>query len=71
MIKSPVRKLLLLIISIAMLGGGLYLVGAQLLIAHQFLGRFFAGGALLILFGGYLLWVDFIAPALGIKTWEK
>jgi hypothetical protein len=70
MTSSNTRKLLLFIIAIAMLGGGLYLVGGQLLTANGILGRFVAGGALLVLFGGYLLWVDFIAPALGIKTWE-
>lgn len=65
------RKLLLFIIAIAMLGGGLYLIGSELLIAHGIIWRVFGCGAVLVLFGGYLLWVDFIAPALGVRTWEK
>jgi hypothetical protein len=69
--KSKIRKVLLLVIAVAMVGGGLYLAGAELLTASRISGRFLAGGALLVLFGGYLLWVDFVAPALGVKTWEE
>jgi hypothetical protein len=65
------RKLLLFIIAIAMVGGGLYLVGAELLLARRIYPQFLVGGGLLVLFGGYLLWADFVAPALGVKTWEK
>ncbi len=71
MTSSNIRKLLLFIIAIAMVGGGLYLVGAELLLARRISPQFLVGGGLLVLFGGYLLWVDFVAPALGVRTWEK
>ena len=71
MTSSNIRKLLLFIIAIAMVGGGLYLVGAELLLARRICPQFLVGGGLLVLFGGYLLWVDFVAPALGVRTWEK
>jgi hypothetical protein len=64
------RKFLLLILSSAMLIGGLYLVSFELLYAHRPSVRFIIGGAILVVVAGYLLWVDFIAPRLGIKTWE-
>ncbi len=70
MIKN-MRKLLPFVIAIAGLGAGLYLLGAELLIAHGILWRVVGCGVVLVLFGGYLLWVDFIAPAVGIRTWEK
>ena len=64
------RKLLLFILSSALLIGGLYLVGAELLLAQGIYLRLAAIGILLAMFGGYLLWTDFAAPLLGIKTWE-
>ena len=53
-----------------MLIGGLYLVYFELLFAHPPSVRFIIGGAILVVVAGYLLWEDFIAPRLGIKTWE-
>jgi hypothetical protein len=64
------RKFLLLFLSSAMLIGGLYLVYFELLFAHPPSVRFIIGGAILVVVAGYLLWEDFIAPRLGIKTWE-
>jgi hypothetical protein len=64
------RKLLLFIIASALLMGGLYLVGAELVLAQDIYFRVLAVGALLAALGGYLLWTDFAAPYLGIKTWE-
>jgi hypothetical protein len=64
------RKLLLLILSGAMLIGGLYLAIFELLFAPIIFFRVVIGGIFLALFGGYLLWTDFIAPRFGIKTWE-
>ena len=52
-----------------MLIGGLY-VAIELAFASVFRWRFVFGGTLLALAGAYLLWADFIAPRLGIKTWE-
>jgi hypothetical protein len=65
------RKLLTFIISVAMVGGGLFLFGAELLTATRIKGVFVIGAVMLVFVGGYLLWVDFIAPALGIKTGEE
>jgi hypothetical protein len=64
------RKLLLLILSSAMLMGGLYLVIVELLFARIVFFRFVIGGTMLAVAGAYLIWADFIAPMLGIKTWE-
>ena len=64
------RKLMLLILSSAMLMGGLYIALFELLFAQIIFFRVVIGRVFLALFGGYLLWTDFIAPRLGIKTWE-
>jgi hypothetical protein len=63
------RKLILLVLSSAMLLGGLYLV-LELWFAGIIYFRFVVGGVLLVFAGGYLIWTDFIAPRLGVKTWE-
>jgi hypothetical protein len=65
-----VRKLILLVLASAMLVGGLYLVIGELWFSRIISYRLVAGGGLLVFFGGYLLWADFIAPLLGVKTWE-
>jgi len=70
MLPWRMRKFLLLILSSAMLIGGLYLVCLELLFTHRPSVRFIIGGAILVVVAGYLLWADFIAPRLGIKTWE-
>jgi len=64
------RKLLLFVFASAMFLGGLYLLVAQFLSGERLYLRFLLGSAILVIFGGYLLWVDFAAPLLGIKTWE-
>jgi hypothetical protein len=64
------RKLVVLILSGAMLVGGLYAAIFELLFARTIFFRFVIGGAVLAFLGGYLLWTDFIAPRFGIKTWE-
>jgi hypothetical protein len=57
------RRLLLLLIYVAMLAIGAYLMlgllvyGGRLIIASV--------GAFLLIFGFYLLWIDFIGPAVG------
>jgi hypothetical protein len=56
------RKLLLLVIAGLMLVGGTYVA----LFGH----RFFIAAVLIALAGAYLIWTDFIAPGLGVKTWE-
>jgi hypothetical protein len=64
------RKLILLVLSSAMLIGGLYLAVFELWFSRIIYFRFVAGGGALAFFGVYLIWVDFIAPRLGLKTWE-
>jgi len=64
------RKLILFILSGAMLIGGLYAAVFELLFARIIYFRFVFGGGVLAFAGAYLLWADFIAPRLGIKTWE-
>ena len=64
------RKFILLILSGAMLAGGVWIVATELLVARGIYFRLAGVGVILTLFGGYLIWTDFIAPGLGIKTWE-
>jgi hypothetical protein len=65
---SGVRKLLVLVISTAMLTGGLYLVASEVSVADIIYFRFAIAGAILVVLGVYLLWTDIVAPMLGIKT---
>ena len=73
------RKLLVFIISVAMLFGGLYWVfGDVLRPGHPtFEGHYrlikitLLAGIFPALLGAYLLWTDFIAPAFGIKTEDE
>jgi hypothetical protein len=62
------RKRLLLVLSVAMLGGGVYLLATELLWVDQRNGLTVLMGLMLVAFGAYLLWADFVAPGLGIKT---
>ena len=64
------RKLLLLVIASVMLIGGLYALVVELWFANVIFLRFVIGGALIALAGAYLIWTDFLAPRLGLKTWE-
>jgi hypothetical protein len=64
------RKLILLILSSAMLAGGLCIIVFELLSAPAVSPRFVVGGGALAFAGAYLIWTDFIAPRFGVKTWE-
>ncbi len=64
------RKFVLLVLSSAMLIGGLSGAVFELLFARIIFFRFVIGGAIVGFLGAYLIWTDFIAPKLGIKTWE-
>ena len=64
------RKLLVFVFSTAMIVGGLYLLASEILLANVFYFRFVIAGAVLVVLGTYLLWVDILAPMLGIKTAE-
>ena len=67
---SGVRKLLVFVISTAMLVGGLYLVASEVSVADIIYFRFGIAGAIVAMLGAYLLWTDIVAPMLGIKTAE-
>ena len=63
---SGVRKLLVFVISTAMLVGGLYLVASEVSVADIIYFRFGIVGAIVAMLGAYLLWTDIVAPMLGI-----
>ena len=62
------RGMLLFIMTIAMLSAGLYCIGFEVFWAAHVRSILLAGGVFLALLGGYLLWIDFIEPSLGVKT---
>jgi hypothetical protein len=64
------RRLLLFVVSVAMVVGGLYWVWFEVFWAAHVRGAFVAMGVLPATLGAYLLWIDFIAPWLGVKTGE-
>ena len=59
------RKALLLVVASAMVAGGLGLLFSELFWATRIYFLSVFGGAALVAVGGYLMWEDFIAPALG------
>jgi hypothetical protein len=64
------RKILSLIVAATIFGAGAWLAAASFLWFHTiYLKMLWAAGGLLAL-GGFWLWVDFIAPALGLKAEE-
>ena len=62
------RKALLLIVASALVAGGLGLLFSELFWATRIYFLSLFGGAALVAVGGYLLWEDFLAPALGINV---
>ena len=64
------RKAILFVVSTAMVVGGLYLLVAEFFWATVIYFKIVFGAATLIAVGVYLLWEDFIAPALGIEVKE-
>jgi hypothetical protein len=65
---SPVRRAIILVLTTAMLGSGIWLLYDQLTVSTIISGKFIFGGGLLIAVGIMLLWEDFIAPLIGRKT---
>ena len=53
-----------------MIVGGLSLLASEILLANVICFRFVIAGSVLVVLGTYLLWVDILAPMLGIKTAE-
>lgn len=56
--------------AIGIFGTGVWLVIYQFLWSAIIRGKVLAVAGLLIAVGGYWLWMDFVGPALGIKTEE-
>jgi hypothetical protein len=65
------RRLVLFVLSVAMLIGGLYLLAAELLWAQRIFVWAILAAGMLITLGAYLLWADFIAAPLGIQRDNK
>jgi hypothetical protein len=61
------RKVILFILSIAMVAAGLYVLAAQTFWSPVIYGKFLLMGAFLTWAGIYLLWADFIEPILGVR----
>jgi hypothetical protein len=60
-----IRRFLLFLFASAILGAGLYLLWLDLTHARVIFSRLVFAGLFLSLFGGYLLWDDFIRPLTG------
>jgi hypothetical protein len=67
---SHMRKIILFVLCSVMVAGGLYAVVFDLVYASVAFTRVLIGATCLAVVGGYLIWTDFVAPLLGIKTWE-
>ncbi|MCP3461766.1 MULTISPECIES: hypothetical protein [unclassified Bradyrhizobium] len=64
------RKFVVFVLASAMFAAGLYIAGVELFLSEAVYFRLLFVGGFLALLGGYLLWTDFLAPALSIRTWE-
>jgi hypothetical protein len=72
MLRFGMRKLLVLVALVVVLGGGLYLATTELLLPDSVFRIYFGvGGAMLASWAGYSLWLDFIGPVLGMTTAEE
>jgi hypothetical protein len=65
------RKIAVFLFSSALLAGGLYIIVGELLYSSSIYLRVLGVGMALGVLGAYLLWTDFVAPALNIRTWEE
>jgi hypothetical protein len=61
------QKVLIFVIAVPMALGGLYVLGAELLLVHHVYFRFVLAGLTMVIVGAGLLWFNFIAPFFGIK----
>jgi hypothetical protein len=72
MLGFNMRKLLPLMVLLAALGGGLYLVLAELFWADPIYRIYFGvSGAMLASWAAYSLWIEFFAPLLGLTIAEE
>jgi hypothetical protein len=71
-LRFGMRKLLVLVALVVALGGGVYLATSELLLPDRISRIYFGvGGAMLASWAAYSLWLDFIAPILGIAAAEE
>jgi hypothetical protein len=61
------RDVFVFVVAVALLLAGLYLLAAEMFLAHRIFLRLVIAGIMLTSMGGYLLWTDFIAPRFAIK----
>jgi hypothetical protein len=61
------RNIFVFVVAIAMLLGGVYLLMAELFLAHRMFLRIVIAGIVLTAMGSGLLWKDFAGPLLGSK----
>jgi|SoimicMinimDraft_12_1059740.scaffolds.fasta_scaffold33404_1 hypothetical protein len=59
------RKALLLVVASAMVAGGLAVLFSEFFWSPRIYFLAVSAGAALVAVGGYLMWEDFLAPALG------
>jgi hypothetical protein len=72
MLRFGMRKLLVLVALVVVLGGGLYLATAELLLPDRIFRIYFGvGGAMLASWAAYSLWLDFIGPIFGFAAAEE
>jgi hypothetical protein len=72
MLRFGMRKLLVLVALVVVLGGGVYLATSELVLPDRISRIYFGvGGAMLASWAAYSLWLDFIAPMLGIAVAEE
>jgi undecaprenyl pyrophosphate phosphatase UppP len=64
------RKIILFLLCAAMIAAGFYGIAFELVFAEHILYRLVIGAGMVAAFGGYLIWTDFVAPRLGVRTWE-
>jgi hypothetical protein len=71
-LRFGMRKLLVLVALVVALGGGLYLATSEMLLPDRISRIYFGvGGAMLASWAAYSLWLDFVAPMLGIVAAEE
>jgi hypothetical protein len=66
--RNLLTKLMIFVVAAPMALFGLYVLIAELLLVHHIYFRFVLAGIVLLVLGGALLWVNFLAPLLGYEA---
>jgi hypothetical protein len=66
--RNLLTKLMIFAVAAPMALFGLYVLVAELLLVHHIYFRFVLAGAVLLVLGGALLWVNFLAPFFGFEA---